>query len=201
MKKIFLLLIFTVVACKAQTSTVYSLQNYDFGSNLPNGAYVKDTYNDFNKFEGTWKYQIANQVFILKLRKKVRFYDNMDNIYIDLLAGEYQYFLNNIEVINTLANLSNDSDVYSNNISGHSFIPNANFPSCGDCNPTERRVKLSFSDPDRPWVMAYIVLRYLNSNGVEKIDATIYYTSTVVPDDGTPTTLRVPVGNFVFVKQ
>lgn len=200
MKKIFILLLFSTVSCKAQT-TVYSLQNHDFGLNLLQGSYVKDTYNDFNKFEGTWKYQDANQIFIIQFKKKTHFLHNIENIYIDLLAGEYQYFLNNVEMVNTMNNLSNDSSVYCNNIRGHSFIRSSDFPMCLDCDSSERRVELSFRDPERPLINATIVLRYINSNGVEKIQATLYPTSSVLPDDDSPDTLRVPVGTFLFVKQ
>jgi len=201
MKKIFLLLLFTVVACKAQTTT-YSLQNHDAVLKLPAGSYVKDIYNDFNKFEGTWKYEDANKKFILKLRKKPRFFYDTKNIYIDLLAGEYQYFLNNVEIVNTLENFSNDSSVHSNNIIGRMFIPNSSYPSCLDCNSTERRVELSFTDPESyPKAQGHIVLRYINENGIEKIQATIYYSIPLVHDGETFVPPRVPKGTYVFVKQ
>ena len=199
MKKIFLLFIFTVSACKAQTNLTFSLQNHDYAKKLLSGSYVKDTYDDFNKFEGTWKFQDNNRKFILKFRKLTHVPE--DNIYLDLLGGEYQYFLNGTEIVNTTANLFNNSSIYANNINGHTFIRNSTFPSCADCLPTERRVELKFSDPERPWVNAYIVLRYLNTNGVEKIIGTIYYTTTLVMDDETPGDLRVPSGEFTFIKQ
>jgi len=204
MKKIFILLLFIVVAvaCKAQTTTVYSLQNHDFGLNLFPGVYVKDTYNDFNKFEGVWKYENANKKFIIQLRKKTHFLHDIEYIYIDLLAGEYQFFLNNVEIANTMANLTNDSSVYCNNIIGHTFLRNSNYPSCAECGPTERRVELDFKDPDsRPSAEGYIVLRYINENGIEKIQATIYYSIPLVHDGETFVPPRVPKGTYVFVKQ
>lgn len=198
---IILLLVLITFSCKAQTNLTFSLQNYDYGKKLISGSYVKDTYNDFNKFEGIWKFQDANREFIIKLRKKTHVLDDFRNIYLDLIGGEYQYFLNGIEVVNTTANFFNDSSIYANNINGHSFIRSSEFPICTDCLSTERRIKLDFSDPERPWVDAYIVLRYLNTNGVEKIIGTIYYTITLVPDDETPADLRVPSGEFTFIKQ
>lgn len=168
---------------------------------MPSGAYVRDTYNDFNKFEGTWKFQDANRKFIIKLRKRTNVLHDYKNVYIDLLAGEYQYFLNNVEIVNTTSNFFNNSSVYANNIKGHSFLRNSTFPSCNDCLSTERRVELKFSDPERPWIDAFIVLRYLNTNGVEKINAFIYSETTLVMDDDTPGDLRVPSGEFTFIKQ
>ena len=196
---IILLLVLITFSCKAQTNLTFSLQNYDYGKKLISGSYVKDTYNDFNKLEGTWKFQDQSRKFILKLRKLTHVPE--DNIYLDLLGGEYQYILNGIEMVNTTANLFNDSSIYANNIKGHSFMRPSEFPICNDCLPTERRVELKFSDPERPWVNAYIVLRYLNTNGIEKIIGTIFYTITLVPDDETPGDLRVPSGDFTFIKQ
>ena len=198
---IILLLVLITFSCKAQTNLTFSLQNYDYGKKLISGSYVKDTYNDFNKFEGTWKYEDANREFIIKLRKRTHVLHDFKSVYIDLLGGEYQYLLNGTEMVNTTANLFNDSSIYANNINGYTFIRNSSFPSCTDCSSTERRVLLNISDPERPWVNAYIVLRYLNTNGIEKIIGTIYYTTTLVPDDETPADLRVPSGEFTFIKQ
>jgi len=201
MKKIFLLLLFTVVACKSQT-TSYSLQNYDYGHNLPANSYVKDTYGDFNKFEGTWKHESNNQKFIIKLEKKTYILDEVKKFYVDLLAGEYQYLLNNVEIINTIPNLLISSSAYSNNIRGNIFLRNSNYPSCLDCNPNERRVELNFYDPGSyPLTSGYIVLRYINENGIEKIQATIYYSIPLVHDGETFVPPRVPKGTYVFVKQ
>ena len=195
-------MLFTVIACKAQTTTVYSLQNFVSATSVPDNSYIKDTNNDFNKFEGTWKFENNDKKIIMKLLKRERYYDDMFHVYTDILVGEYQYFLNNLEIVNTMANLSNSYSMYSNNISGNSFMRNSEFPSCAECGPNERRVELHFSDPESfPKADGYIILRYINENGIEKIQATIYYSIPLVHDGETFVPPRVPKGTYVFVKQ
>lgn len=202
MKNIIFIITIALISlsCKAQ---IYSLQSYEDATNwpLPNGAYAKDIYNDFNIYEGIWKFEDTNNTLIIEFKKRTMFYDVNNSIYLDLLIGEYKFIENGVEKVNTLNNINNNSSVNSNSLRGNLFNSPANFPICNDCLPNERRVELTFSDPDRPWVKAYIVLRHKVISGVEYIDAIIYYTQTVVPDDGTPSTLRLPAGNYLLVKQ
>jgi hypothetical protein len=197
-KYIFFIISFLYISCKAQ----YSLQNYDYGKNLPVGSYCADTFNDFINYEGTWKYTENNKEFSITLQKRTNVYVSLKQIYTDFLVGEYIYKENNVELINTTSNLSS-TVLYGNNISGHSFIiDNDYFPVCDDCIPNERRVQLYFSEPSRPHVHAEIVLRYKIENGVQVIKAFLYETLSIrVEGDGLPEHLTVPTGEYILVKE
>jgi len=200
MKNLLFILSLFSLSCKAQ-NPIYSLQSYQPASELPSGSYIKDTYNDFNNFEGTWKYENSNQTLILVFQKKVMYYDSFWSVYKDLLIGEYQY-IDNTYNINTTDNINVIlNDPYEHNLSASRFIRNSSFPSCSDCTENDRRVKLAFTDPGRPWVQAYIVLRYINQSGTEYLHATIFESSTVVEGDDIPGELRVPIGTYLLVKQ
>lgn len=200
MKKLFFIIsiILLTISCKAQ---VYSLQDYVSSTNVPQNSYIKDSYNDFNLYEGTWKYQDSSIELDLTFQKKIMYFDSETNVSEDYLIGEYKFFENDNLIINTLNNLNLNLNPFDYNISASMFIRNSSFPNCNDCTINDRRIKLVFSDPDRPWVQAYIVLRHKVIAGTEYIDATIYESSTLVPDDTTPSSLRVPVGNYLLVKQ
>lgn len=202
MKKTVLtsIIIIITISCKAKFP-VYSLQNHDYGLDLPAGSYVKDISNDFEKFVGIWKFQDSIKSFEIQLNKKTMFFETSEQIYIDFLIGEYEFKLNGISIVNTIPNINNTTSLHSNNIRGFMFISNSNYPICSNCSPSERRVQLTFKDPDRPWVKAYIVLKYMISLNAEYINATVYESSTLVPDDSTPASLRVPVGNYILTKQ
>jgi hypothetical protein len=53
-------------------SPVYSLIEEGFG--MTEGAYYKDTTNEFDKFAGTWKYQNGNEQLQITFQKKVMLY-------------------------------------------------------------------------------------------------------------------------------
>jgi hypothetical protein len=54
MKKLLILLIFVVsYSCKAQQIYPMSL---NYSNYLKNNNYIKDTYNDLDKYVGTWKW-------------------------------------------------------------------------------------------------------------------------------------------------
>nr|WP_033959641.1 DUF6705 family protein [Psychroserpens jangbogonensis] len=59
---IFLSLIVTVFACKAQTPVV-SLDTYY--QDTVEGAYFKDLNNELNKFVGTWVYNDGNTTLVI----------------------------------------------------------------------------------------------------------------------------------------
>ena len=187
------------LSCKAQIP-IYGLETSAF--DVPNNSYIKDINNDFNKYTGTWKFENTTQEFTLNIGKKTMYYDGHLNVYKDLLYGEYQYKENGVTFINTLPNFTVATDPYDNAIQGRNLTSAKNFPICHSCPANELRVKLSISDPDRPWVNAYIVLRYVNNQGVESLVASIFYTQTVVPiDNTTPVALRMPIGEYTLMKQ
>jgi len=163
---------------------------------IKNGVYYKDTYNDFDKFVGTWKFQSGNTVFEIKLIKKIMFYSSSSNNYSDMLVGEYRYVNSaGIEIINTLANLNFNLQPYKNNIAGK-YIRDENKP------VAERRVQLYFTDPERNYLNREIIVKHHASQGniPETIEIEFTGETSVVPDDNSPTELRVPEQNYILTK-
>ena len=109
MKKInFIVLMLFVISCKAQIPIKSIYDDTDI-----NGAYYKDTNNDFDKFVGTWKYTNGITSLTITLQKKAqyhKFHSNGDNYYLDVMVGEYKYIENGVEKINTLPFLSQNFD-------------------------------------------------------------------------------------------
>ena len=187
---------FLIFSCKSQTPVV-GLNESRFQTS--DGAYFKDTQNDLGRLVGTWKHTSNNQTFTFQLLKKEMYFDDKD--YEDLLIGEYSYSENGSEFINTLS-LLNDSNIdpYNNNIIGNQIVSNNRYTTCYNCDENTRRIGLSISDPERPYLRAHmLVIRYINEN---EIKVTVVPTHGVlIPYEGAPTTLRVPNGDYLMIKQ
>ena len=87
--------------CKAQTPI---LDISESGTGLPNGYYLKDTYDLLNQFEGIYQYTNGSTILKIVLVKKIQQYNG--KYYEDLIIGEYQYIENGIEKINTLSEIN-----------------------------------------------------------------------------------------------
>ena len=209
MKKyiIIILAILTVYACKAQMTTVSTYDANHFGNN---GTYYKDTYNDYNRFEGTWLYTNGNTSFKLVLQKKemVHFLEpdfNMD-YYVDMIAGEYQYIENGVELVNTLSNLSNTDNIYNIECGA---ISKYGDDYCVGCDaPNQIRIQGGLTEPGCGGApVSNFHLRYYTDNGIEKLQATFNLASGVTnfDENGQPIdnceTYQIPFGEYVFVKQ
>ena len=195
---IALISIFSITSCRAQVSPLYKAD-----PDLPEGTYFKDMDNDLDKFVGTWKWQNGNDEFIVVLEKKEHILDVDGEYYNDLLIGEYSYIENGVELANYLPNL-NDSSILveEHNLTLLSILHKNHHPICEECDITERRVTLLLHDPERDWVPARITLRHVMENGVEKLEAFVHGGGAVVqPNENAPTWIRVPMGNYVMVKQ
>ena len=55
------------------------------------GTYIKDIYNTFTPFLGTWKYQSGNEIFTIKLEKVTQKYYPEFGTYRDYIKGNYSY--------------------------------------------------------------------------------------------------------------
>ncbi|MCK7590503.1 hypothetical protein M0G43_07965 [Subsaxibacter sp. CAU 1640] len=186
-----------MLSCKSQ-SPVVGLDAYRH--NTVDGAYFKDLNNELNKFEGTWVCNISGMTFTIKILKKTMVFNGKD--YEDILIGEYKYVENGNEVINTLANINNSNSA-KHNIYGRRIIANDMYVKCDDCLPSERRVKLFITDSERKYLSVSLVLRYLTDEAnPEKMTATIKSNGgVIIPDDNSPTSLRVPYGEYLMIKQ
>jgi hypothetical protein len=174
-----LFLITLCFACKAQSPI---LPKYGGDFKKIEGAYYKDTFNDFNGFEGTWQYTNGNTTFKVILQKKemAQYISPMSgrSYYEDLLIGEYKYVENGVEKVNTLSFLPNNyTNPYEHYIAGGSiqkYNPNVS-GICIGCNPGDVQVRLIMFEPDVeiPGVYLYIYLRHYTENGIEKLEAEI----------------------------
>ena len=148
MKTISTLLLLTIsFACKAQTPILPRYDNPDFGD--IDGAYYKDTFNDYDHFEGSWQYTNGDSLFKVLLQKK--------------------------EMVNTLPNMNiTYNNPRKHNISGGIITKyNANVPSiCIGCQPGEVMVDLILQEPNVEIPGAYIRIyfRYFIENGIEKLE-------------------------------
>ena len=176
-----IVLLFCLLNCKAQSPVLPRYGNIDYAS--VEGAYYKDTFNDFNLFEGTWQYTTPLDTLTIILDKKEMVYTEgtmgSPNYYEDMLIGEYRYVDNGIEKVNTLNFITaNYSDSYEhNNISGGSiqkYNPNVS-GICIGCNPGDVQVRLLMFEPDVeiPGIYLVIYLRHYTENGIEKLEAEI----------------------------
>jgi len=153
-----------------------------------------------NKFEGTWKYINGDTEFKIVLVKKLVVNANDGGYIYDLLIGEYLYKENNVIIVNTLADINNTSiRGYQHNIGGTLIMHNLNNPRCPQCDFSERRVKLIIDKPNDMNASGYLTLRYLNINGVQKLEAILENASIMGSEP--PAKLDMPDGNYIFIKE
>lgn len=90
--------------CKAQQ---YPL-NVNF-TTVPNGSYIKDTNNEYNKFIGTWKANVGNKaVYIYITKQENRPITRLNkNFFRDVLLIRYKILVNN-QIVEDTMNSSND---------------------------------------------------------------------------------------------
>ena len=128
--------------------------------------------------------------------------------YEDALYGEYKYIdINNNEIINTLDKIENNNYT---EISGHmiygGYIKGKYFnPPCADCGINERRVDVGIMDPERLYFDYELEIRHipadLLNNTPEKLRIIIRNETYMEAPEGEPDDDRLPIGEFVFVKQ
>lgn len=198
------LMLFILIACKAQTPIIPLLERPQNYGQIA-GAYHKDVTNFLNNFEGTWVWQNGNTSLTLQFLKVEQYQSSMPitnvTFYEDFLIGEYKYIENGVEVVNTL-NLFNNSNSRTHSIWGGSLLRRLNRPKCHECGTDEIRVSLSFKDPERPF-LATLVLRHGVQwwNQQEYIEARLFISGTYTVAPGAPTGLRVPDGVYTLLKQ
>ena len=190
-------LLITLFSCKAQTIIV----PLGSGDNIEDNQsyYEKDVNNEFGKFEGTWKYQGGSTQITLKLKKEVH-YLSPSNYYTDMLVGEYQYIENGTEIANTLSDFNNPSVLgYSHNISGGVFTHRLPGNCTDNSAVAEIKIELFLNHPTEEYTEGRMILRYVDDNGTEKLQACIYdYTTMGNIQDAR---IDIPDGYYIFVKQ
>ena len=126
--------------------------------------------------------------------------------YIDILIGGYKYVENGVEVINTLPLLSQNLSPFEYTIAGD-LIAGPNSPFCLNCGPNDRKVLLTFEEPNRE-IFGYepeMIFQRVDSGGVQKLKLNFRTISgRAAPIGGTVspyTTYSVPFGEYVLIKQ
>ncbi|WP_317047235.1 DUF6705 family protein, partial [Chryseobacterium shigense] len=85
MKNIFLFIFFCAsISCSAQT---YPLRTF---TDIPENAYLKDTNNELQSYEGTWKGVWANKTIYITFKKITNKFDSDFKYYIDYLIGKFK---------------------------------------------------------------------------------------------------------------
>lgn len=204
MKHLYLILVFVCLGCK--TPTIVPLYNTDIDQS---GVYYKDTYNDFDKFVGTWKYTNGSTSLTIVLQKKIQHtvYKNNGAYYdMDFIIGGYKYIENGVEKINTLSQLTENFDyVYSYHIAG-SYIAGPQSYLCLDCNPNDRVLFLLFTDPNRH-IQGYepqMLFKRVDSGGIQKLELNFRTISGGWEEEGVDpgfTQYTIPFGEYILIKQ
>jgi len=199
---VFILLLIPLWSCKAQTIVPYDSDQDVFSPN--SGAYYKDTNNEFNKYEGEWKWEnaLTNSEITFIFKKEVALDAGEDNFTYDLLVGEYRYVENGQEIVNTLSDIDAPNitgDLH--NISGMLITKKYARPICNECTDDERRVSLIISHDEYDYIEAWLLLRYFVENGVEKIKVIISDGASVTTDPNAPEDIDIPLGEYIMVKQ
>lgn len=198
MKLLKITILLFVISCKAQSPEIPLL---DITTNYVAGAWYKDIDNEFLKFTGTWKYEdtTTNTSFTITLQKKTAFYSVVDNYYEDIIIGEYKFIQNGVEVVNTLPNLS---VAYTNeffyNIAGGLIID------IYSTTAGNRPLKFRFNDPERDYLNVSMRVYYIAPQGSMPAKIKIEWTgaSSWLPDDNSPTDIRVPTAQeYILTKQ
>ncbi|KQT23974.1 hypothetical protein ASG22_08090 [Chryseobacterium sp. Leaf405] len=103
MKNLFLIiLIITTVSCKAQT---YLLRTF---TEIPENSYLKDTNNELQYYEGTWKGEWNNKIIYISFKKLTNTYKSSLNQYRDFLIGRFKVTDLNNNILFDNTNLNDD---------------------------------------------------------------------------------------------
>lgn len=183
--------------CKAQ-SIIKPMGTGEFCENNPD-CYEKDTNNEFDKFAGTWKYQNGTSEITIKLKKEEHYQVSEDSNYQDLLVGEYQYIEDGVEKVNTLQDFDNDSiSGFEHKISGGIFTHTLPNYCIDNSDISEIKMDVKIRHPVDEFAGGSMILRYVNDNGTEKLQACIFDETTLGDGD---LTLDIPDGYYEFIKQ
>ncbi|MDQ0594475.1 hypothetical protein QFZ37_002844 [Chryseobacterium ginsenosidimutans] len=198
MNKYFIVLLtFLFLEYKSQSQIIDILE--DDGYHLTD-AYYKDVNNLLDPYAGTWIYINGNRSIKLILTKKIKHYNT--KYYEDVIIGGVEYKQNNVTIVNTMSEINNN---YVNSmrypIAGNALFNKNFYPKCPECGPNELRLRLSYEEPGKA-NSGRMVLRKITVNGqealkMELIAGSIMYEYGTTPPEG----FKLPVGNYIFIKQ
>ena len=187
--------------CNAQTP-IYNKK--EWSGNIPLNAYLKDTDNDFDAFQGEYEYTNNGTFFRIKLLKKTMV--PMEPIggslfhYEDLIIGEIEYTVQNINtLVDTMGNINtNFDDPYNHAIVGLMIIDNNDYGYCTDCTPNEIRISASMFDS----VLYFdLMLRRTTVNGQPALRIHLGATHLLAKKSGEPADVPIiPGGEYILTK-
>lgn len=205
MKKFLILILFSTHLFGQTEKSMYDATTYG-----ENNTYYKDVYNDLDNFVGTWKFAGEDEELTVQIQKRLRQVSHlgMNIFYQDVLVGGYKYVLSQVNLIDTLILLQDNSldasefPMYGNVILGPNNIR------CIDCSASTRRIYLQFSEPNRDvWELnAVMILERIDSEGLEKIKIIFKPTDMAIPSssDGRDSQYdgyTIPFGTYTLTKQ
>jgi len=205
MKNVYIVLILFLIplwSCKAQTIVPYDSDEDVYIRN--SGDYYKDTNNEFNKYEGEWKWENAftNSEITFVFKKEIQIQENEYNYTYHLLVGEYRYIENGQEVVNTLNDIDDPNIIGEfHNISGMEITTKYSRPICNECADDERRIRLIASHDEYREIQAWFLLRHFVENGVEKIKVIISDGPSITTNPNAPYDIDIPLGEYIMVNQ
>ncbi|MFT3918015.1 DUF6705 family protein [Cloacibacterium sp.] len=143
MKNIFyIMIVLFAVSCKAQT---YPLRTY---TEIPENAYLKDTNNELQTYEGTWKGTWNNKTIYITLKKITNKYDNVFKYYRDYLIAKFKVIDNSGNILFDNNNLADDKA----KINGGKF------------RKIDNKYSLNYIDPDLCFKSGFITIQFIDSN-------------------------------------
>ncbi|CEJ69198.1 hypothetical protein BN1195_01495 [Chryseobacterium oranimense G311] len=103
MKNILLIILtITAISCKAQT---YPLRTF---TDLPENSYLKDTNNELQYYEGTWKGTWNNKIIYVNFKKVINVYRSSFKQYRDFLIARFKVTDINGNILFDNTNLADD---------------------------------------------------------------------------------------------
>ena len=122
-----------------------------------------------------------------------------------MIIGTYQYVNHNEEKFNNLSTLYSDIPYWTYNLYGNRLIGNNNSPFCSDCLLNEKRLKLLYTETDRPGLLSSLIIRKsINADGIQILNVKIWQLNNlIINNDVQPinTTMNIPFGDFILIKQ
>ncbi len=165
--------------------------------------YYKDVDNDFNIYEGEWKWEdsATNSELIFVFEKEENI-ESSGGYTKDLLVGEYKYVYNGLELANTLVFMDNPS-IQGNNhkITGMNIMTKYNTPQCEECAENEKRLGLDIVHDNYTRVFGKLIIRHFIENGMEKLKVLVRDGAWLSQDPSAPDDIDIPFGEYVMVKQ
>jgi hypothetical protein len=100
-----LLIIILLASTINFTAQTFPLRTF---SELPNGAYLKDTNNELQDYEGNWKGSWDGKIISVKLKKMNYFFNSTLKIYSDILIAKFKVTDSNNNILFDNSNINDD---------------------------------------------------------------------------------------------